>query len=418
MAEALTGNVLVAQSGGPSAVANAALAGIITEALNHDEVEEIYGALNGVVGILNEEFIDLAEESQQAIRGLRHTPGAALGSSRFNLRRDVETARILQVFESHNIRYFFLIGGMDTQLTAARIEEAARSQGYAVRVLGIPATIANDIPATDHCLGYGSAVKYLATTVKEMSLDHEAMGQHDLVSVVEVMGRNSGWVAAGATAGRRRNQPDDPPHLILIPEVPFNPDFFMEHVQAVLKKHRFCSLVVAEGIVDEDGNFLSAGEVARDSFGHEVLGGAGDIIRQLVEERLGVRVRSAKMGIAQRAAGHCISKTDAEEAFRCGQTSVERAIAGASGKLVALVRGDGETYSSETSLVPLEELETRKAIPANWINEDGVSMNFQFNKYAQPLIEGELEVPYESGVPQFVSLSRRRVPRQCEPWSE
>jgi len=207
MAEELVGNCLISQSGGPTSVINASVAGVIAEALNNSCIEEVYGSLNGVLGLLNEDFVDLAAESQQAIRGLRYTPGAALGTCRVKLKKPADFERTLEVFKAHNIRYYFHVGDADSQESAAKISELAKAQAYDLRVIGIPKTIENDMPATDHCPGYGSAIKYIAATVKELSLDAEAMGQGDLVTVVEVMGRNTGWLAAGASLAKRRDHP-------------------------------------------------------------------------------------------------------------------------------------------------------------------------------------------------------------------
>jgi 6-phosphofructokinase len=219
MAE-LVGNVLVGQSGGPTSVINASLAGIVAEALNNESIEEIYGGLNGVLGILQEDIVDLASESQQQIRALRHTPGAALGTCRYKLKKQADFERVIEVFKAHNIRYFFYIGGNDSQDTADKISKLAQQQGYELRVIGVPKTIDNDLTGTDHCPGYGSVIKYLSTTIREMACDNEAMGQGDLVSIVEVMGRSAGWIAAGTALAKRRDHPHDPPHLILLPEVP------------------------------------------------------------------------------------------------------------------------------------------------------------------------------------------------------
>ncbi len=240
MAEELIGNCLVAQSGGPTAVINASVAGVVSEALNHPCIEEIYGGMNGVLGILNEELIDLAEESQQNIRGLRFTPASALGTCRFKLKREQDYERVLQVFEAHNIRYFFYAGGNDSQDTADKISKLAKEKGYELRVIGVPKTIDNDLVTTDHCPGYGSVVKYLCSIVRETALDHEAMGQHDLVSIIEVMGRNAGWIAAGTTLAKGRENPKDAPHLIYLPELPFSREKFIEDVQGVLKKNKYC----------------------------------------------------------------------------------------------------------------------------------------------------------------------------------
>ena len=222
MSEELEGNCLVAQSGGPTSVINASLAGVVTEALNYECIEEIYGGLNGVLGILNEQIIDLAAESQQNIRGLRYTPGAALGTCRYKLRQQSDFDRVLQVFEAHNIRYFFYAGGNDSQDTADKISKLAQERGYELRVIGIPKTIDNDLVTTDHTPGYGSVIKYIASTVKEIACDNAAMGQHDLVQIIEVMGRSAGWIAAGAALAKRRDDPNAAPHLIYLPEVAFS----------------------------------------------------------------------------------------------------------------------------------------------------------------------------------------------------
>ena len=416
MAEELIGNCLVAQSGGPTAVINASVAGVVSEALNHECIEEIYGGMNGVLGILKEELIDLAEESQQNIRGLRYTPASALGTCRFKLKRDQEYERIIEVFEAHNIRYFFYCGGNDSQDTADKISKLAQKKGYELRVIGVPKTIDNDLVTTDHCPGYGSVVKYLCSVVRESALDHEAMGQHDLVSIIEVMGRNAGWIAAGTTLAKSKDNPNDAPHLIYLPELPFSKDKFIEDVQNVLKKNRYCMVVVGEGLVDKDGNYVANSASGQDAFGHQQLGGVGDFLASFVEQNLAVKARSCKLGIGQRAAAHCSSQTDNDEAFMAGQAAVRAALEGETDKMVILVRGEGDTYSCETSLAPLSEIANGvKEIPHDWISEDGVSMTAKFIKYAQPLISGEVQVPFENGVPAYVRLSKKRVRKVLDP---
>jgi len=409
MAE-LVGNILVGQSGGPTSVINASLAGIVAEALNHEAIEEIYGGLNGVLGILQEDIVDLASESQQQVRALRHTPGAALGTCRYKLKKQQDFERVLEVFKAHNIRYFFYIGGNDSQDTADKISKLAQQQGYELRVIGVPKTIDNDLTGTDHCPGYGSVIKYLATTVREIACDHEAMGQGDLVSIVEVMGRSAGWIAAGTALAKRRDHPHDPPHLILLPEVPFSQEKVLEDVRRVLKREKYCLIVVAEGLVDADGNYLAA-DSATDAFGHAKLGGAGEALGEIIETGIpNAKVRIARPGIVQRAAAHAASKTDVDEAFLAGQAAVRAAIAGETDKMVTLVRGDAEHYTVETGLAPLSEIANgTKKLPREWINEDLVSMNFQFLRYAQPLIQGEVTVPYDNGVPTYARLDKVRV---------
>ncbi len=417
MAEELVGNILVGQSGGPTAVINASIEGVVSEALNHDCIEEIYGTLNGVLGILNEDFIDLASESQQTIRGLRHTPGAALGTCRYKLKKQADFERVLEVFKAQNIRYFFYAGGNDSQDTADKISKLAQEQGYELRVIGIPKTIDNDLPVTDHCPGYGSVIKHVATTVRQMACDHAAMGQGDLVSILEVMGRNAGWIAAGAALAKRRDHPHDPPHIILLPEVAFSAEKFIADVQRTLKRDKYCLIVVGEGLVDADGNYVAAAE-ATDAFGHAQLGGAADFLQRLVEANLpGIKARTAKLGIPQRAAVTNGSQTDADEAFLAGQAAVKAAIAGETDKMVTLLRGDADHYTCETGLAPLADIANGvKKLPKEWINEDGISMNYQFVRYATPLIQGETKVPSDNGLPTFAKLDKVRVQRQLEPY--
>ncbi|MGA2052534.1 MAG: 6-phosphofructokinase [Opitutales bacterium] len=416
MADEITGNLLVAQSGGLTSALNASLAGVVTEALNHGCVEEIYGGLHGVQGLLQEELIDLAEESQQNIRGLRYTPGAALGTTRFKLTKEQDLERLLAMCEAHNIRFFTFIGDLEAMQVAARLHELAEARGYALRVVGIPKAVDNTLGVTDHCPGYGSVAKYIATLVRELIIEHEGSSHHDFVSILEVGGRNTGWIAAGSTLARRKNQLDDPPHIVVLPEVPLNPERFIEAVQATLKRQRFCLIVVAEGIVDQNGNYVGASNQAKDAFGQQTFGHASEYLRLLVEQQLGVRVRAAKLGLTQRVAGHCASLTDTDEAYLCGQAAVRAAVAGESGKMVTLVRGDSDHYSSETGLVLLADVIAAglKPFPPTWINDDGLSLSFQYAKYALPLIQGEVKLPFENGVPKFVTLTRSPVGRKLE----
>ncbi|GBL43371.1 pyrophosphate--fructose 6-phosphate 1-phosphotransferase [Verrucomicrobiota bacterium] len=424
----LQGNLLVAQSGGPTPVINASLAGVIAEALNHeDDIPEIYGALNGIQGVLNENLVDLAAESQQTLRALHHTPGAALGTCRYKVKKAEDLDRILQVFEAHNIRYFHYIGGNDSQDTAAKIDALAKERGYELRVIGVPKTIDNDMPLTDHSPGFGSVAKHIALTVREMSLDNAAMGQNDFVSVLEVMGRNAGWLAASSVLAHRRDKSDDKqvknthytcaaPHIVLLPEVPFNADNFIKRVEEVLKSNGHCFVVVSEGVQDEAGNYLGADTSSTDAFGHAVLGGAGESLRNLVEERFsGVKARASKLGIAQRSASHSASKTDVDEAFLCGGEAVKAAVAGESGKMVILTRSEKENYAVKTMLAPLTEIANGvKAFPDKWIGEDRMSIHPDFVRYALPLIQGELQLPYEQGLPRYAQLSAIRVQRRLE----
>ncbi len=409
MAE-LVGNCLIGQSGGLSAVNNASVAGIVAEALNHEAVEEVYGALNGVQGILNEHFVDLAAELQQAIRGLRYTPGAALGSCCTRLTKEADVARAIEVFKANNVRYYFHIGDGDAQKSAAKIAEAANEKGYELCVIGVPKTINNDIPITDHCPGYGSAVKYIATTVRELAVDADAIGQGDLVTIVEVMGRNTGWLAAGASLAKRCGQPSDAPHLVYVPEVAFSLAKFIEDVRLVLERERHAFVVVGEGLVDKDGSYVA---VEANNIADAVqFGGVGDFLKKQIKFQVGAKVRVLCLGVAQRAAAHLASKADADEAYLAGQAAVRAAIAGETGKMVTLVRGDSDAYSCETGLTSLTELAGAvKKLPRAWINEDGVSLNFQFFRYALPLIQGEVTVPFDNGIPAYIRLGKDLINR-------
>jgi len=414
MAEELTGNLLVAQHGSLTSALNASLAGVVTEALNHGEIEEIYGALRGVQGLLQEEIIDLAEESQQTIRGLRHTPGAALGTTRYQSTKDQDIERLVQVCEAHNVRFFLNIGDLEAMSLSAKVHDMAVAKGYSLRVIGIPKSFGNTLSVTDHCPGYGSAAKFVATAARELAIEHESASNHDFVSILEVGGRNSGWIAAAAVLAKRKNQLDDPPHLVVLPEVPFNPEKFTEAVQATLKRQRYCLVVVGEGIVDANGNYVGAGN-AKDAYGQPTFGHAGEHLRLLLEQQLGVRARASKLGLLQRVAAHCGSQTDNDEAYLCGQAAVRAAVNGESGKMTILVRGDGDHYTCETGLANLADVTAGpKPFPPTWINDDGLSLNFQYTKYAQPLIQGEVKVPFENGVPKFVSVMRSQVARRLE----
>src|SRR6266436_792566 len=359
MAE-LAGNLLVAQSGGPTAVINASVAGVIQEAGRHpDQIEEIYGGLNGILGILNEDFIDLQEEKRTAIEGLKHTPAAALGTSRYKIdfkkkpeRAAREMDRLFQVFQAHNISYFFYIGGNDSQDTAHKIHEQAMARDYNLRVIGVPKTIDNDLPHTDHCPGFGSVIKYNATTVMEIATDVGSMATDDgSCCIVEVMGRSAGWIAAGTVLAKRR--PSDAPHMILMPEVPFEQDKFLAKVREIVAALKYCIVVVGEGLKNAAGEEIAADKTKLDAFGHPVLSGAAERLAQMVQSKLRTKTRTVKLGYAQRAAAHFASETDVQEAAACGEAAVRAAIEGNSGFMVKLVRLQNKPYRWTTGLQPL-----------------------------------------------------------------
>ncbi len=419
--ETLTGNLLVAQSGGPTPVINASLAGVLTAALQYeDNIEEIYGAINGVEGILNEDLVDLAAESQQTVRLLRTTPGAALGSCRRKIKSEQDLARILEVFKARNIRYFHYIGGNDSQDSSNQIAEYCAQNGYEVRVVGVPKTIDNDLVLTDHCPGYGSTIKYIATTVRELACDCASLGRNDLVTILEVMGRSAGWIAAGASLSKRRGNAGDAPHLVLLPEVPFRREAFVNAVKDVLSTQKHCVVVAAEGLVDEEGNYLGADASQLDNFGHPKLGGVCEYLRNVVEESFsGVKTRTCKPGHIQRTASHCVSKTDSDEAFLAGAAAVKAAIAGETGKMVILVREEKDRYGVTTGLASLSEIANGvKKFPENWIGEGGMTIGYQFVRYALPLIQGSIEGVDESGLPKMATLRRLPVEKICPPYKK
>ena len=418
MAE-LTGNLLVAQSGGPTAVINASLAGVIQEAGRHEGIEEIYGGLNGILGILNEELIDINEEKARTIEGLTYTPGAALGTCRYKIdfKKAPEQAardmnRLFEIFAAHNIRYFLYIGGNDSQDTAHKIHDEAVKRGYEMRVNGVPKTIDNDLPHTDHCPGYGSVIKYNAATIMEIATDVTGMATDDGACIlVEVMGRAAGWISAGTVLAKRK--PTDAPHIILSPEIPLNEAAFLAKVREVVGELKCCIVVVGEGLKNEAGAEIAADTSVRDAFGHVVLSGAADHLADLIREKLKLKARTVKLGYAQRAAAHFASLTDATEAAACGAAAVRAAVAGQSGFMVKIVRVSDAPYQWTTGLQPLGDIANLEhLVPRDWLSADGFLPNEKFVAYARPLIEGEVKVPMEGGLPKFVELAKTRVEKK------
>ncbi len=412
MSEQLSGNLLIAQVGETSPLVNATLGGIIAEALNHGEVEEIFGALHGLHGISHEDFIDLAEESQQAIRGLTYTPGAALGAGASRMLQGPELSRAIDILQGREVRFLILIGGAEALEAAELIDRQAKAVGFRLSVMVVPVALDNSIPLTDHCVGYGSTVKDLVVTLKALGTSAESRGQHDLVSVVGVHGAAAGWVAAGSTMARRRNEPNDPPHLILIPERPFQVELFVQRVQEILRHSRFCQVVVCEGLVDADGNYVTS-VAPTDPLAGYAAGGIAQLIRGVLETSLGgLRVETVDYMALQQVASMTLSEVDVTEARLGGAAAVKAAIAGQSGKFVGLVRNDGEHYASETILLNLGDAVGRyKPIPDNWLSEDGLGVAYQFYRYANPLMQGEVPVPFENGVPLFTRLVAQRTPK-------
>lgn len=415
----LVGNLLVAQSGGPTCAINASLAGVILEAGKHESIEEIYGGLNGIYGILNEDLIDLNDEKQRTIDGLKYTPAAALGTCRYKIdfNKNPEKAaqdmdRLFQVFEAHNIRYFFYAGGNDSQDTSHKIHHEAIKRGYDLRVIGIPKTIDNDLPMTDHCPGYGSVVKYNATTVMEVALDVGSMATDDgACCIIEVMGRSAGWIAAGTILAKRH--PNDAPHIILLPELPFDEGKFLAKVKEVVGSLKYCIVVVGEGLKNAAGEEIGADKNRLDAFGHPVLSGAAERLAELIQGKLNTKTRTVKLGYAQRAAAHFASATDIAEAVACGETAVRAAVEGKSGYMVKIVRQQDKPYKWTTDVQDLPDVANKEnLIPRDWIDEQAMLPNEKFIAYAQPLVEGEVKMPVEGGLPKFVVLSKNAIEKK------
>ena len=423
MAE-LNGNLLVAQSGGPTCAINASIAGVITEAGKHEGIEEIYGGLNGILGILNEEIIDINDEKARNIEGLKYTPAAALGTCRYKIdfKKNPEKAaldmdRLFEVFTAHNIRYFFYAGGNDSQDTSHKIHEEAVKRGYELRIIGVPKTIDNDLPHTDNCPGYGSVIKFNATTVMEVGFDVGSMATDEgSCCIIEVMGRSAGWIAAGTVLAKRGN-PANPPHIILLPEVPFDEVQFLAKVKEVVEAHKHCIVVVGEGIKNKEGKEVGADTSKLDAFGHPVLAGAAEELREVIQGRMNIKTRTVLLGYTQRAAGHYASLTDTSNAYACGEAAVRAAIDGKSGYMVKIVRNDTNgSVKWSTDLQPLADIaNVEHFVPKDWITDDGFMVNEKFVAYATPLVEGDVKVPTEGGLPKYVVLDKNKVEKKLAP---
>lgn len=423
----IKGKVVVAQSGGPTAVINASVAGVAETALANESVfTGVYGAFNGILGVLQEELFDLGKEDRREISRLKRSPAAALGSCRYKLkdltgsRADYE--RILEVFKAHDVRYFFYAGGNDSMDTADKLGKLAAETNYEMIIIGVPKTVDNDLGCTDHCPGYGSVAKYTAVSAMEAGRDTEALYTHDTTTVHEVMGRNAGWIAAAAGLARRSDQ--DAPHLIYLPEVPFTVEKFVADVTECLKRFKRCFIIAGEGIRDGDGNYIAeaGGAFGTDAFGHRQLGGAAQALRAVIEKEVGVKSRTQKPGTMQRSAMHFASGTDVAEAYMVGAAAVEAAMDGVTGKMVSLVREDGDPpaeqaggeYRCTTGLVDLAEVaNAEKPVPREYINEAGNGVTEAFLAYARPLIAGQAEVEIgPDGLPVYARLVKHMVEKK------
>ena len=400
-------NAVVGQSGGPTAVINASLYGTVYEALNReDEIGTVYGMINGIEGFLNDQVMDMAplEESKE-LELIRTTPGSYLGSCRYKLPEDLNDPVYPQLFarfEAYNIGYFFYIGGNDSMDTVSKLSRYAEKISSDIRVIGIPKTIDNDLVETDHTPGFGSAAKYVASTVREIAIDASVYDNKKSVTIVEIMGRHAGWLTAASALARKFEH--DNPVLIYLPETDFDQDAFIEKVRTSLETTPNLVVCISEGIHDNTGTFICeySNDVGTDTFGHKMPTGSGKYLENLVKERLGVKVRSVELNVCQRCSSSMLSKTDQKEAIASGAYGVKAALNGASGKMVAFERLDGDDYQIDYVLKDVNVIcNQEKCVPATWITADGSDVTEDFIRYARPLIQGEVTVPTEDGVPKF-----------------
>ncbi len=406
----LIGNAIFGQSGGPTSVINSSAAGVFTEALRQTGViEKVYGAANGIVGILNEKFYDIGQEDPAELELLKTTPSSALGSCRYKLAKveDDETdyKRMLEVFRKYNIRYFFYNGGNDSMDTCNKISKYMQKAGYECRVMGVPKTIDNDLFGTDHCPGFASAAKYIATTFMEVYLDARVY-DIGMITVIEIMGRNAGWLTASSALAAFKGQGPD---LIYLPEIDFDLEKMLNDVRKVYEKEKKVIIAVSEGVKTKDGKYIPelVGEVSVDAFGHKQMGGTATVLANYLKQKIGCKVRGIELSLMQRCAAHLASKTDVEESFLSGQTAVRCAVDGMTDFMVGFQRPESGPYKCEIKLIPLNEVaNTEKKIPLSWINAEGNFVNEQFINYALPLIQGESREMIEDGLPRFAKLKK------------
>ena len=385
---------------------NSSLVGILREAAEHDEIEGVYGALFGIQGLLDEALIDLEREDPASIQRLSHTPAAALGSCRYRLGAE-DGERAVEVLQAHNVRYFFYIGGNDSAETAHRIAQLAQERGYELYVICLPKTIDNDLVETDHCLGYGSVARFVAIATMDASRDTEAMRLLEPVKIIEVMGRDAGWIAAAAALAKRSEE--DAPHLVYTPERPLILERFLEDVQRVYRQFGYVVAVVSEMVRQEDGTLLVVPDEGpeKDPFGHPRPSSPARFLCQLIRSELGLRPRFDKPGTIQRTAMAYASSTDLEEADLAGRMAVRVALQGESDCMVTLVREPGDGYRCSTGLAPLAKVANAlKTLPDEYINPEGNFVTEAFLEYARPLIGGPLpsyarlrQVPVEKRLP-------------------
>ena len=415
-------NAFYAQSGGVTAVINATACGVLQTAAEHkDVIGKVLVGANGIVGALNEDLIDASKETKRSIAGLRSTPGGAFGSCRYKLKPYEEDPReyrrLIEVFKAHNIRYFFYNGGGDSQDTANKVSQLGVRLGYPLQCIGVPKTVDNDLPLTDCCPGFGSVAKYVAVSTKEAALDIESMcATSTKVFVLEVMGRHAGWIAAAGALARQ--QLGDAPHIILLPEVPFNQQQFLRRVKATVAEKGFCVVVVSEGLRFANGKFVGESGAAKDAFGHAQLGGVAPVVANLVTSKLGYKNHWAVADYLQRAARHIASATDVEQAYALGRAAVKLAVAGKTAVMPTIVRTSDAPYRWKIGEAKLSKVaNVERFMPKSFISKDGFNITPKALRYLTPLIAGEDYPQYKNGVPEYVRLKLQRVAKKLpEQW--
>ena len=405
----LRGACIFGQSGGPTSVINASAYGVIDTALKNPSITRVLGAEHGIKGVLNDRLFDMSKEDAEELALLKYTPSSALGSCRYKIADpdvdDTDYKKILEIFKKYDVRYFFYNGGNDSMDTCNKISKYMQKVGYECRVMGVPKTIDNDLFGTDHCPGFASAAKYIATSCMEVYQDAHVYDT-SMICIVEIMGRHAGWLtAASALATEYGAGPD----LIYLPETDFDMDRFLADVERVYREKGTCLVAVSEGIHYADGSFVSeATTSATDGFGHAQLGGLAATLAEVVKKKTGAKVRGIELSLLQRCAAHLASETDIEESYMSGKMAVENAVIGITDKMVGFERGevDGK-YLCKTKLFNLSDVaNTEKKVPREWINAEGNGIEKAFIDYALPLIQGEPELPRVDGLPRFAKLKK------------
>lgn len=404
----MKGSCVILQSGGPTCVINASLYGVIKQAQEEENITNVYGSLNGIEGLINDNLIDLEKEDAEELEYLKTTPSAILGSSRYKLPIDLNDEvyeKIFNTFKKHNIRYFFLIGGNDSMDTANKMSKYFESSEYECKIMGVPKTIDNDLAITDHTPGYGSAIKYISNLVAEIAIDVGCY-KKGKVTIIEIMGRDAGWLTAGSKLASLTGYGPD---LIYVPEVAFDIDEFLVKVKEVYDRKKNAIVCISEGIRDKDGTYIVNAlgkETAKDTFGHAYLAGSANCLSTLVSERLGIGSRSVELSLPQRCASHITSLTDINEAIMCGRTAVKKAISGLSGQMVIMNRVSSNPYVLSYESKPLNEIaNVVHFFPTEWV-KDGCDISDEFITYALPLVTGEIEYKLVNGLPHFATLKK------------